>query len=454
MKMGILNKFISSLTQKSRIEKELNEPAKAVAIALKSWYRNEAKKWWQTSARKEAVCDDGNERLTYGEGYFRPAGGYLSCEHCIETLLCSQPWDEALMNIEHWFGPGVPRDIQELARKVAPQSISKRSQIQDIEIFDKLPNIEKRKARRDVKGLIEALSHKEWRIRRDAAIALGELVDPSAVNPLTAAIFDNDYNVKKSAAAALVKFGAVAVKPFIDALENNDVIVRRLAVEALGKLQDKRAVEPLINTLIKPIDIPEFKTGRESVCRDAVAALVKIGDARAVEPLITILRDKNEILHLDAVKALGELGDTRAVEPLIDILKYKDILTDTKKDFREAAAEALGKIGDLRAVEPLIVALADNYWSVRSNSARSLGKLKDPRAILPLITALNDRDESVRFAAAKSLGALGDSQAIEPLIAALKDKDELVREIAEQSLERIGGPVAERALEEYRNQHQ
>ena len=46
-----------------------------------------------------------------------------------------------------------------------------------LENFFGPPNIEKLKEKRDVKGLIKALSHKEWNIRRDAAKALGELND-------------------------------------------------------------------------------------------------------------------------------------------------------------------------------------------------------------------------------------------------------------------------------------
>src|SRR5690554_3034255 len=47
------------------------------------------------------------------------------------------------------------------------------------------PNIEKMKARRDIKGLIKALSYqKDEEIRADAASALGELEEQSAIDPL------------------------------------------------------------------------------------------------------------------------------------------------------------------------------------------------------------------------------------------------------------------------------
>ncbi|MGB9872500.1 MAG: HEAT repeat domain-containing protein, partial [Anaerolineae bacterium] len=70
------------------------------------------------------------------------------------------------------------------------------------------PNIEKMKARGDVKGLIKALGYeKDWEIRRDAARALGELKDARAVEPLIAALKDKDSDVREAAAEALDRLG-------------------------------------------------------------------------------------------------------------------------------------------------------------------------------------------------------------------------------------------------------
>ena len=55
--------------------------------------------------------------------------------------------------------------------------------------------------------------------------------------------------------------------------------------------------------------------------RVAVEALGKIGDTRAVEPLIKALQDSEEYVRRGAVEALGKIGDTRAVEPLITVLR-------------------------------------------------------------------------------------------------------------------------------------
>ena len=75
----------------------------------------------------------------------------------------------------------------------------------------------------------------------------------------------------------------------------------------------------------------------KEVRRGAAEALGKLGDTRAVEPLIEALGDGSEYVRNSAAGALGKLGDTRAVEPLIEALE------DEYGKIRRAAAEALIK---------------------------------------------------------------------------------------------------------------
>ena len=51
----------------------------------------------------------------------------------------------------------------------------------------------------------------------------------------------------------------------------------------------------------------------------AAWALGKIGDKRAVEPLIEALKHEHVGLRATSADSLGELGDERAVEPLIEL---------------------------------------------------------------------------------------------------------------------------------------
>ncbi|MBI5653944.1 MAG: HEAT repeat domain-containing protein [Chloroflexi bacterium] len=216
------------------------------------------------------------------------------------------------------------------------------------------PDVEKMKAKRDVKGLIKALRYeKDWEIRKSAAAALGKICDASAVEPLVAALKDSNEHV------------------------------RGYATEALGKIRDVRAVEPLITTLAD---------SHLGVRTNAVYVLGMIGDARAVKPLIAELKDIHfRHIRITAADALGKIGDVRAVGPLIATLRDGDM------DVRKHAAEALGKIGwqpdksetgalywialgnwnncvivGSSAIEPLIVLLYHENWDLRASVARAL----------------------------------------------------------------------------------
>ena len=56
------------------------------------------------------------------------------------------------------------------------------------------------------------------------------------------------------------------------------------------------------------------------VRRGAAQALGRIGDVEAIEPLIVVLKDTKVDASAAAASALGEIGDVRAVQALIDTL--------------------------------------------------------------------------------------------------------------------------------------
>ena len=263
-------------------------------------------------------------------------------------------------------------------------------------------------------------------------LMMGEVYGPNSIIP----ILKERGKTRYHAVGALEAIGKKAVEPLIAALKDKDRKFRRYVAEALGKIKDPRAVEPLIATLRRDKD--------SLVRRDAARALGRIKDPRAVEPLIYALKDKKESVRLFAAKALGKIKDPRAVEPLIAALK------DKNERVRWSAAEVLGRIKDPRAVEPLIYDLKDKDNVVRYVAAEALGKIKDPRAVKPLIATLRKDmrglpfflDAKVRWHAAEALGRIKDPRVVEPLIAALKDENQSVRWRAAEALGKIKDPRA------------
>jgi HEAT repeat protein len=148
--------------------------------------------------------------------------------------------------------------------------------------------------------------------------------------------------------------------------------------------------------------------------------LGRIQDRRAVEPLIAALGDASKQVRSGVASALGQLQDARAVEPLLIALR------DPSDEVRGEAAAALGQLQDKRAVAPLFISLRDKSYMVRHAVVWALGEFEDGSVVEPLLTTLQKDSTEVREAAAWALGQLQDERAIEPLDAALQDGSEAV----------------------------
>lgn len=147
-----------------------------------------------------------------------------------------------------------------------------------------------------------------------------------------------------------------AVGPLINALKDANEDVRWWAVVALGDIGDARAVEPLLEILQPRIDGDKTKYQPMKEHHDdtftgiLIEALGSIGDKRAVESIIQILRSPVHLIREAAAKALGQLRDEKAVEGLISVLKDRRgkmwaIQPGRLHEAQEAAAEALVQIG-------------------------------------------------------------------------------------------------------------
>jgi HEAT repeat protein len=157
------------------------------------------------------------------------------------------------------------------------------------------------------KPLIDALSINDAETRENASKALEKIGwQPQDLNQRI------KFFIAKQEADELAKIGKPAVEKLIAALKDDDWGVRRMAVNALGKIKDRRAVEPLIDTL---------KDTNAFVRHDVVNALGNIGDSRAVEPLIIALKDPVFLIQWGSASVLGDMKDSRAIEPLIMGLK-------------------------------------------------------------------------------------------------------------------------------------
>lgn len=105
------------------------------------------------------------------------------------------------------------------------------------------PDIARLKQHGDISGLIQALQHMDWRIRRDAARALGEARAPQAVPGLTTCLLKDTYwLVRWSAATALQEIGDYRACPILALCMNRDTDrhVRLACKRAFLALEQRR----------------------------------------------------------------------------------------------------------------------------------------------------------------------------------------------------------------------
>jgi len=312
-----------------------------------------------------------------------------------------------------------------------------------------------------VEPLIATLADERPVLRGNAACVLGWIGDVRAAGPVSALVKDADPYVRVCAATAL---GGIAdpatVDGLIAALGDEDEDTRMMAAMGLGRKKNERAVDVLLEAFDRAFPATAYALGETRSPRAVdrlisrledphaivvIQALAKIGDRRAVEPLIPLLKAReNWQIAYHAAMALGALKDPRAVEPLIGLL------ADPQTGYaRTGAAWALGEIGDAQAALPLIAALKDKEAPVRQAAALALGRIKDPRAVESLLAAMKAggrylSDEKARQAAVQALGEIGDARAVAPLVTLLKDRK--IRGAVAEALGKLGDPRAVRPL--------
>ena len=282
----------------------------------------------------------------------------------------------------------------------------------------------------NVPKLIACLKDERWRVREQAAKALGLLKDSQAVKGLSIACRDRDGAVKAASAESLGRIGDPAAVPLLIKLfKDPSKIVRETAGTALVYIGEE-SIPALIETLKDPHFVVRCHGVRAlgGMTTDYQMGRAWTKDARVVEALVKALKDEDRAVREDSTIALGIIGDPGAVDGLIEAMKDGAV--------KRHAIASLGMIGDARALPPVFNALKgkgipqqgtptpgciiSEDQLIKEAAATALGHFRDPKVIPDLIYLL--KDLVLREYAAASLVLIGDV-AIEPLVAFLHDPD-------------------------------
>jgi HEAT repeat protein len=200
--------------------------------------------------------------------------------------------------------------------------------------------------------------------RADVVVrAMGGYFTPrSHLKTLLMDLRDDDVAMRADAAYELGFTGdPQAEEALLQALDDKEEKVRRLAADALARLGAEGSLPRLVERLGDP----------SSSVREAAAASVRSFGPRAIPALLPVIqrgagKKKAAPRVLGAAALLGDVGDDRAIEPLGALLR------EGPPEARLAAAKALGDLGLSQGIPALRQALADPFPDVRGASLKSI----------------------------------------------------------------------------------
>lgn len=208
--------------------------------------------------------------------------------------------------------------------------------------------------------------------------------------------------------------------------------VRSLCAKAIANYKDTSTVGALLYCLNNKGENYKIRLA----CADALG---RIGDRFAVEPLIDVVQDEDEksvYVKESATFALGLLGDASAIDPLISIMEAKQGLLGKFSFLKERIVEALGKlnINNRKVLKVLKSALMDSSAMVRINAIEALMNSEYDEASDLIRAALKDEDEEVRKNALIALYNLMGRDILDEVIS-LPGYDNFLKEEAKQLIE-------------------
>lgn len=307
-----------------------------------------------------------------------------------------------------------------------------------------------------VKAFIGAVRDEDADVRKEAIEVLSEVGDNLAVPTLIGLLDDEECRQSLCRHHIINGLGRIgderAAGPLVRLLRESSPLklpgYALPVVTALRRIGGDEAFRGLVEALEylpteKSVDDPAILILREEeslmVRSEAVNALGDMGDERAIQPLIKVLKSDdgggpprgrkarfawgNSKTSLQAILAVEKLTkfkqDDRFVSALIVALDSKYLIV------RKKAAFKLIPFKDNRKIGPLVAALQDEDENIRNYAIQGLaifGREHGELVCDDLIEALNNDDLNVAGIAAEALGNIGDERAVEPLINLLRSK--------------------------------
>ncbi|MBN1506007.1 MAG: HEAT repeat domain-containing protein [Sedimentisphaerales bacterium] len=203
------------------------------------------------------------------------------------------------------------------------------------------------------------LQYGDSRSRYQAIQALGRIEDPRAVDLLATCLKDPDPGIQNAAVDVLRMKGSAASGLLADYVRTNKQREAPGGLPWPGRLSAGRMMGP------SGMEDRQATAAR----RLAAKSLSQTHEPGSMDALVACLRDNDPQIRSSGAYGLAKIGP-QGVDYLIQCLTDPDI------SIRDCAAEALGKSDDSRAIPPLAACLADRRCEIRWSVAQALTRLR------------------------------------------------------------------------------
>jgi len=279
-------------------------------------------------------------------------------------------------------------------------------------------------------SLIEALKHKNPRIRQEAARALARINRNSdeTLKHLAKLLPDDVQNVRIFAALAMATYGGKARS--------------QLSKIKDARLKAKNAEElKALDKAIAVIENDEEYTGDQKAKdekKDGSGKLIETDYSEQVKPLLADLGSTSAIIRTAAAKKIAAIGPGAKEATPETCKKLVECLEDKDVNVRRAAADALLKVQvkDELLAKPIGERIAgDNDVKTRATLCQVLAQMGPTasEASYELSKALTDKNADVVVAVCGALGAIGaqaEARAGRGLLKSLESAEPKIRAAA------------------------
>ena len=332
-------------------------------------------------------------------------------------------------------------------------------------------------AEKDVaEALCEALGDPNKGVQNTALEVLSSMRHPVVIQALLPVIRGSDLNMRNAGMTILKNYGSMAVPHLIKAIESaadideviqilvvfgnigsptatetvltyvqhDDDNVKTTAVEALGKIQDPKAVKTLVNTYHQT-DVLKYSI---------VDALGNIAVKDAFPVVSGSIESEDVLEYFSGIGAMGAMEDPACIEPLFKkLLKEEDagtrrLILKSLAQIEDANSGSLEKL-DKKALLPILLNLLENRDAAEYvHMVRIAAAIKDPACIKALLTALENSEAEIADTAFRGLLALGKDVVKPALEAVVKAPTPVAIRIME-ILERVPSPEIPAVLAQF-----